>query len=86
MGATESKEGNGIDFMQHFAPRKGIYIGTREKPMNLVVVSNRHSCEKTSRSGSLGQGGTSCAGAGLTFRAARVRFPAGQDRDGSERR
>ena len=48
---------------------KGIYIGTREKPMNLVVVSNRHSCEKKSRSGSLGQGGTPRAGAGLTFRA-----------------
>lgn len=45
--------------------------------MNLVVVSNRHSCEKNSRSGSLGQGGTARAGAGLTFRAGQGAFSCG---------
>lgn len=55
--------------------------------MNLVVVSNRHSCEKNSRSGSLGQGGTPRAGAGLTFRAGqgtsllRARTGMGQNGD-----
>lgn len=55
--------------------------------MNLVVVSNRHSCEKNSRSGSLGQGGTARAGAGLTFRAGpgcvflRARTGMGQNGD-----
>lgn len=53
-----------------FCTSKKVFILEQGRnPMNLVVVSNRHSCEKNSRSGRPGQGGTARAGAGLTFRA-----------------
>lgn len=66
-GYGEGKEGERDRLHAAFCTSKKVFILEQGRnPMNLVVVSNRHSCEKNSRSGSLGQGGTSRAGAGLT--------------------